>query len=42
MSEADLAENLVRLGKFIVLSTMGYIILVVVLAWLKDHDGGDQ
>ena len=36
----DTADNLVRLGKFIVLSTMGYIILVVVLAWLKDK--GDQ
>lgn len=39
MSEADLADNAVRIGKFIVMSTMAYVALVVVLAWLRDHDG---
>lgn len=39
MSDLDLAQNLVRIGKFIVLSTMGYIVMVVVLAWLNDRNG---
>lgn len=38
----DTAENMVRIGKFIVGSTMAYILMVVVMAWLKDHDKGDQ
>ena len=38
----DTADNMVRIGKFIVGSTMAYIVMVVVMAWLKDHDKEDK
>lgn len=41
MSDLELAENLVRIGKFVVISTMCYVVIVLVLA-ARGGGGGEQ
>lgn len=40
MLSPDWTDFLVRVGKFVVISTGAYVLLVVVLAWMHDTERG--